>query len=93
MMCEFKLVKCPNCQSEMPQKNLGEHQQRCGSVLMTSGNCQVTCSPSAPPLFHSEIDDLRGVFEQYRAAAQFEIQQLREELRKMPSNNSQQWIV
>lgn len=88
MMCEFKLAKCPNCQSEILEKNLSEHQQRCGSVLMTSGNHQVTPLPSAPSSFHNEIDDLRGIFQQYRAAAQIEIQQLREELRKTQSNYS-----
>jgi hypothetical protein len=85
-MCEYKLVKCPACQSEIPQKNLAEHQLQCASVLMTSENCQVTYKPNAPPSFYSEMNDLREQFQQYRFAAQSEIQQLRQELRIVQSN-------
>lgn len=88
MMCEYKLVKCPTCLSEMSQKNLSEHQQRCTPVLMSSGIYPTTTAynPSAPPSFHVEIDNLREQFQQYRSAAQSEIQQLRQELRNIQRN-------
>jgi endoglucanase Acf2 len=85
MMCGYKLVKCPACLSEMPQKNLPEHQLQCTSVLMKSENCQITYKPTAPSL-HSEINYLREQFEHYRFAAQSEIQELRQELRRVQSN-------
>ena len=85
-MCEYKLVKCPACLSEIPQKNLLEHQLQCTSVLMTSENCQITYKPNDPLSFHSEMNYLREQFQQYRFVAQSEIQELRQELRKIQSN-------
>lgn len=86
MTCGYKLVKCPDCLSEMSQKNLPEHQLQCTSVLMTSGNCQITYEPNAPPAIHSEMDYLREQFQHHCFVAQSEIQELRQELRKVQSN-------
>ena len=85
MVCEYKLVKCPTCLLEMPQKTLSEHQEQCTSVLMASENCYTTYKSNAPPSFNAEINNLREQFERYRSAVQSEIQQLRQELKKNQS--------
>ena len=85
MICGYKPVKCPTCLSEMPQKNLPEHQLQCTSVLTSSDNYHTTYKPTAPISSHAEIDNLREQLEQYRSAAQSEIQQLRQELRNAQS--------
>jgi hypothetical protein len=87
MMCDYKPVKCPACLLEMPQKNLPEHQFHCTSVLKTCENCQIAYKQNDPLSHHSEIVCLREQFQQYRFAAQFEIHELKAELREVQSNH------
>ena len=66
MVCEYKLVKCRTCLSEMPQQDLSAHQLKCTSALMSSENYYTTSQPNAPPSFYAEIDNLLEQFEQLR---------------------------
>ncbi|CAF4025962.1 unnamed protein product [Adineta steineri] len=82
MMCGYKLVKCSTCQSEIPEKNLSEHQLQCSSVRTTSENFQITYEPNAPVLLDSDVNCSTEQFQQYRFEVQSEIRKLRQEIRE-----------
>lgn len=86
MMCGYKPIKCSGCLSEMPQKNLLEHQSQCTSVLKTCEACHMAYKQNDSRSNHSEIVCLREQFQQYRFAVECEIQDLKQELRQVQSN-------
>ncbi|CAF0981752.1 unnamed protein product [Adineta steineri] len=82
MICGYQLVKCTGCLLEMLQKDLTEHQSKCASVLMTCEDCKIVCRQNDVLTHHSDRICLREQLRQFQHKSQYEIRQLREQLRQ-----------
>jgi hypothetical protein len=85
MTCGYQLVKCTGCQLEILKKNLTEHQSQCQQITTICAPREIVYEQNDTEERHSDIIFLREQLQQLRQDSQYEIQQLKEQIRQAQS--------
>ncbi|CAF3710495.1 unnamed protein product [Rotaria sordida] len=81
-MCGYQLIKCTGCLSEILKKDFSEHQLQCPLTVTTCADCKIVYKQNDVFKHHSDAICLREQLRHLRQESQYEIQQLKEQIRQ-----------
>lgn len=85
MACDYRLITCTGCQLEVLQKNFAEHQAQCPMTVKTCADCQMVYQQNNSSQIHSDVICLKEQFRQLQLESQYEIEQLKQQIRQAQS--------
>ena len=81
--CGFQPKRCSGCRSEIPKKDLVDHENQCGSIQLSCPDCNFVYQRQDAALRHTENICLKLQLRQMREETQVNKQELRKLVRQL----------